>query len=186
MPFAWVSMELIRSIGALGFPWINLGLTQTEYLPLVQIADITGSYGISFWIILINIGFYLSIISKNSLKYLILTSAMFLLVLSFGLIRINTIEDVNTDSVSIAITQPNINPDEKWEPESREEIFSLMHGFLDSALNLDADLVMWPESAIPAYLRLSNHRRRPITNKLEKYNVQRTMKNQELKKNFQN
>ncbi len=171
LPFTWVSMELIRSIGALGFPWINLGLTQTEYLPLVQIADITGSYGISFWIILINIGFYLSIISKNSLKYLILTSAMFLLVLSFGLIRINTIEDVNTDFVSIAITQPNINPDEKWELESREEIFSLMHGFLDSALNLDADLVMWPESAVPAYLRLSSHRRRPITNKLEKYNV---------------
>ena len=58
LPFAWVSMELIRSLGALGFPWINFGLTQTEYLPLVQIADITGSYGISFWIILINIGFY--------------------------------------------------------------------------------------------------------------------------------
>jgi len=171
LPFAWVSMELIRSLGALGFPWVNLGLTQTEYLPLIQIADITGSYGISFWIMLINIGFYLSIISKNKLKYLVITSIMFLLVLSFGLIRIITIEDVTTDSVSIAITQPNINPDEKWEPESREEIFTLMHGFLDSALNLNPDLVMWPESAVPAYLRLSSHRRRPIINKLEKYNI---------------
>ena len=171
LPFAWVAMELIRSIGALGFPWINLGLTQTEYLPLIQIADITGSYGISFWIILINIGFYLAIIYKDKSKYLIVTSLVFLLVFIFGYIRIITLDETSTESVKIAITQPNINPDEKWDPESREENFALMHGFLDSALNLHPDLVLWPESAVPAYLRLSNHRRRPITAKLAKFNI---------------
>ncbi len=171
LPFAWVAMELMRSLGALGFPWINLGLTQTEYLPLVQIADITGSYGISFWIILINIGFYLAVISKNKRKYLIITSLIFLLIFSFGYIRIVTIDEVNNESISIAITQPNINPDEKWEPESREDNFALMHGLLDSALNLNPDLILWPESAVPAYLRLSSHRRRPITIKLAKFNV---------------
>jgi apolipoprotein N-acyltransferase len=171
LPFVWVTMELIRSLGALGFPWINLGLTQTEYLPLIQMADITGSYGISFWIILINIGFYLALISKNKRKYLILTSLIFVLVFSYGLIRINTIDEINSAPVSIAITQPNINPDKKWEPESREEIFSLMNGFLDSALNLKPDLVLWPESAVPAYLRLSSHRRRPIIERLAKANI---------------
>ncbi len=171
LPFAWVSMELLRSLGALGFPWINLGLTQTEYLPLLQIADITGSYGISFWIILINIGFYLAIISKDKRKYLIITSLIFVLVFGFGLIRINTIDVVNIEPVSIAITQPNINPDEKWEPESREENFALMHDLLDSALNLNPDLVLWPESAVPAYLRLSSYRRNPITAKLAKFNI---------------
>lgn len=171
LPFAWVTMELIRSLGALGFPWINLGLTQTEYLSLIQIADITGSYGISFWVVLINIGFYLTIISKDKRKHFILTSLIFVLVFGFGLIRINIINVVNTEPVSIAITQPNINPDEKWDPESREENFELMHGLLDSALNLNPDLVLWPESAVPAYLRLSNYRRRPITEKLAKYNI---------------
>ncbi|MEE8478982.1 MAG: apolipoprotein N-acyltransferase [Candidatus Neomarinimicrobiota bacterium] len=171
LPFAWVAMELIRSIGALGFPWIILGLTQTEYLPLIQVADITGSYGISFWVVLINIGFYLVIISKDKRKYLIITSLIFVLGFGFGLIRINTINFVNTEPVSIAITQPNINPDEKWESESREENFALMYGLLDSALNLNPDLVLWPESAVPAYLRLSSHRRRPITEKLIKFNI---------------
>ncbi len=171
LPFAWVAMELIRSLGVLGFPWINLGLTQTEYLPLIQIADTTGSYGISFWIVLINIGFYMAVISKDKRKYLIITSLIFLLVFSFGLIRINTIEDVNSEPISIAITQSNISPDEKWEPESREENFKLMHGLLDSALNLNPDLVLWPESAVPAYLRLSSYRRNPIVAKLAKFNV---------------
>ncbi len=171
LPFAWVTMELLRSFGALGFPWINLGLTQTEYLPLIQIADITGSYGISFWIIIINIGFYLAIISKDKRKYLIITSLVFLLVFSYGYIRIVTLDEANTNSVTIAITQPNINPDEKWEPESREENFALMHGLLDSALKLNPDLILWPESAVPAYLRLSSVRRRPITTKLAKSNI---------------
>ena len=171
LPFAWVAMELIRSLGVLGFPWINLGLTQTEYLPLIQIADITGSYGISFWIVLINIGFYLAIISKDKRKYLIITSIIFLLVYSFGLIRINTIENVNSEPISIAITQSNISPDEKWEPKSREENFKLMHSLLDSALNLNPDLVLWPESAVPAYLRLSSYRRNPIVAKLAKFNI---------------
>ncbi|MBU0528973.1 apolipoprotein N-acyltransferase [bacterium] len=171
LPFVWVTMEFLRSLGALGFPWINLALTQTVYLPLIQIADITGSYGISFWIILINIGFYLAIISKDKRKYLIFTSLVFLLVFSFGIIRINTIDDIKTHPVTIAITQPNINPDEKWDPESREQNFALMHDLLDSALNLNPDLVLWPESAVPTYLRLSSLRRRPITTKLAKFNV---------------
>ena len=171
LPFAWVAMELLRSIGPLGFPWINLGLTQTEYLPLIQIADITGSCGISFWIVLVNIGIYLAIISKDKRKYLILTSLVFLIIFSFGYIRIANIDEAKTEFVTIAITQPNINPDEKWDPESREENFALMHSLLDSALNLNPDLVMWPESAVPAYLRISNHRRRPITDKLAKFNI---------------
>lgn len=171
LPFVWVAMELVRSLGALGFPWINLGLTQTEYLPLIQIADITGSYGISFWIILINIGFYLALISIDKRKYLIITSLIFMLVFSYGLVRINTVKNIKSEPVSIAITQSNINPNEKWEPELREEIFSLMHSLLDSALNLNPDLVLWPESAVPSYLRLSSHRRRPITEKLAKFNI---------------
>ncbi|MEE8341220.1 MAG: apolipoprotein N-acyltransferase [Candidatus Neomarinimicrobiota bacterium] len=171
LPFAWVTMELIRSFGPLGFPWINLGLTQTEYLPLIQIADITGSYGISFWVVLINIGFYLTIISKDKKKRLIITSLLFVLFFSYGLIRINTIDTANTEPVSIAITQPNINPDEKWDPASRKQNFILMHGLLDSALNLYPELVLWPESAVPAYLRISNRRRFPITEKLDKYKI---------------
>ena len=92
LPFAWVTMEILRSLGSLGFPWINLALTQTDYLSLIQIADITGTYGISFWIILINIGIYLTIISASKSKYLAVTSLIFILMFGYGFIRINTFE----------------------------------------------------------------------------------------------
>ena len=41
-----------------------------------------------------------------------------------------------------------------------------MHSLLDSALAKNPDLVLWPESAVPAYLRISNYRRKPISDKL--------------------
>ena len=58
-------MEWIRSFGPLGFPWSNLALTQSKYIYLIQIMEITGTYGISFIIISINVIIYHSI-KKNS------------------------------------------------------------------------------------------------------------------------
>ena len=53
-PFAVVLMEWLRSLGPLGFPWSNLALTQINFLPIVQIMDITGSYGVSALVLIIN------------------------------------------------------------------------------------------------------------------------------------
>ena len=48
LPFIWVSIEYFRSFGALANPWISLANTQIDYLTLIQNAEYTGIYGISF------------------------------------------------------------------------------------------------------------------------------------------
>lgn len=53
-PCIWTAMEFIRSFLLSGFPWFFAGHTQYQYLPVIQIADITGVYGISFIIIMVN------------------------------------------------------------------------------------------------------------------------------------
>ncbi|MBI3655906.1 MAG: apolipoprotein N-acyltransferase [Acidobacteria bacterium] len=54
-PCAWVASELARNhLAVNGFPWCLLGYSQTAHLPLMQIADITGIYGVSFLIALVN------------------------------------------------------------------------------------------------------------------------------------
>ncbi|MBT7974237.1 MAG: hypothetical protein HN687_08805, partial [Candidatus Marinimicrobia bacterium] len=58
LPFLWVTMEWIRSFGALGFPWANLATTQTVFLPVVQMVEFTGTEGVGFWILLINVVLY--------------------------------------------------------------------------------------------------------------------------------
>ena len=51
----WVTVEYIRSYGLLGFPWVSLANSQTNYLYLIQNVEYTGIYGITFWILLVNL-----------------------------------------------------------------------------------------------------------------------------------
>jgi len=52
---AWVAAELFRSLIPFGgFPWMLIGYSQTDYLRLIQIADIVGVYGISLLVVWVN------------------------------------------------------------------------------------------------------------------------------------
>lgn len=53
-PCIWVTLEFLRSFFLSGFPWFFVGHTQYRYLPVAQISDIAGVYGISFVIVLVN------------------------------------------------------------------------------------------------------------------------------------
>jgi len=54
-PFIWIVMELAASVTPFGgFPWLLAGYTQTRFLPVIQIADITGIYGVSFLLLCVN------------------------------------------------------------------------------------------------------------------------------------
>ncbi|MDI6793939.1 MAG: hypothetical protein QME81_13920 [bacterium] len=53
-PFVWVGIEFIRSLGVLGFPWGILGYSQYKQLTVIQVADITGVWGVSFLIVWVN------------------------------------------------------------------------------------------------------------------------------------
>ena len=54
-PFGWIIFEYFFSIGIMGFPWMSLATTQTNYLPVIQIVEFTGIFGVSFWIASLNI-----------------------------------------------------------------------------------------------------------------------------------
>ena len=54
-PFAWIFMELAMSVSPFGgFPWLLAGYTQTSFLQVIQISDITGIYGVSFLLLCVN------------------------------------------------------------------------------------------------------------------------------------
>ena len=59
MPLVWTSVEYIRNMDVLtGGPWTSLANTQLDFHTLVQNAEISGIYGITFWIILLNVCIY--------------------------------------------------------------------------------------------------------------------------------
>jgi len=54
IPAAWVVFDYVRSIGILGYPWGIIGTTQFRFLPMIQIASITGVWGVNFVVLLCN------------------------------------------------------------------------------------------------------------------------------------
>ncbi len=53
---AWTVMEWARTLGSLTMPWAQLSYSQFRVLPLIQISDLTGAYGVSFLLVLLNAG----------------------------------------------------------------------------------------------------------------------------------
>ena len=173
LPLLWVSIEYLRSFGPLSFPWINLALTQTFSLSLIQIADVTGSMGISFWIVVLNVIIYIAINSKGAEKIILFIGALLLLIIFLlGFFRISSIQNRYTENeVRVAIVQPNIDPNLKWEQNFRDRIFNTMDSLHNVAIKLDPDFILWPEAALPTYLRINYSNRRSILQKVKKSNI---------------
>jgi len=160
IPFLWVTMEWMRSFGPLGFPWANLATTQTSFLPVIQMIDITGTEGVGFWILLLNVVLYISIKAEGKKRTLLLCLAiLFFLPWIFGSIRLPAFEfDENQPHREVAVIQPNINPNQKWESSFRPRLYEIMDSLHTEAISLSPDLILWPEAALPVYMRVSTKR----------------------------
>jgi len=166
-PFLIVSMEWIRSFGPMGFPWGNLVLSQLDFLPLIQIIEITGTYGITLYILLYNVILYILLREFNLNKYL----AIFAFIFMFGLwitghYRMKQFNN-SSQNINIAILQPNIDPNAKWEYDKKKETIAYMDSLHSIAIELDPDLILFPETALPAYLRLNHRVRNMIQKKVD-------------------
>jgi apolipoprotein N-acyltransferase len=54
VPAAWVACEYIQNHALSGFPWYYLAHAAYRALPLIQISDLTGAFGVSFVIAMVN------------------------------------------------------------------------------------------------------------------------------------
>jgi apolipoprotein N-acyltransferase len=159
LPLAWVSFDFIRSFLFSGFPWAMLGHSQYRILPLIQIADITGVYGVTALIVLANVVLYriLRGISGTSVPYP-LKSAMFLVIslvatLLYGFNTLNRHVETAGTPIRVALIQGNIPQDVKWSPAFREKTLSIYERLTREAGRGGVDLIVWPESAVPFFFQ---------------------------------
>lgn len=165
-PFLIVLLEWARSFGPLGYSWGNLALTLTDYTSLIQTIEYGGTYLISFIIILINLIFYFGLINKRKIYFIVSFLIIFGLHIS-GNSRIKIFEKYDETSINVAIIQPNIDPNEKWDYSSRAETIKYMDSLHTIAISLNPDVIIFPETALPAYLRLNNLVRSKIQSRVD-------------------
>ena len=171
LPFLIVILEWFRSFGSLGFTWGNLALTQSEYPFMLQFLDFTGTYFLAFIIITLNLIIYLYVNDNKFLKVNIRSIIFMLLIIPiFGFYRMKNISPTNK-SINVAIIQPNIDPNKKWDYNLRKQTISLMDSLYQDAINMAPDLIIFPETALPSYLRIEKRVRKKLQRKVNQSGI---------------
>jgi len=163
-PPLWVSLEYLRGFLLSGFPWEMLGYSQFETLPMVQISDITGVYGISFIIILVNASLFRMASAWNergwkpASKELLTAAVILTLTGTYGQWRLREIEmGVKKERpYTVSLIQGNIRQDVKWEPSFQEETVKIYTDLTLLAKLHHPDLIIWPETATPFFFQVAN------------------------------
>jgi len=158
-PVLWVVLEYIRSYALTGFPWSSIGYSQYKFLHVIQVGDITGIYGISFLVLMVNGAFADLILVKKRVQQMPLfpisltivgLSLVFIIItvsLGYGHWRLGQQRSGNI--VKASVIQGNIEQDKKWEPAFQNEVLETYFTLSLKAAETSPQMIVWPETAIP-------------------------------------
>ncbi|MEA1987673.1 MAG: apolipoprotein N-acyltransferase [Pseudomonadota bacterium] len=144
-PAVWVLIELIRSTIFGGFPFLLSGTTHLHTW-LDGFAPVFGVWGVS-WTVAISAGLLLWLFKQRSW---VVASMSLCLIWSLGglLQQVEWVKPISKP-IEVALIQGNIPQAEKWLPDAFYPSLKTYIGLTKQ--NMDADVVVWPETAIPAY-----------------------------------
>lgn len=145
-PPLWALLEYLRGVLLSGFPWSFLSHSQYNFLPVIQVVSLTGAYFLSSLIVAVNCLVYLIIKRKRfPLAYGSFVVCVILVCLIFGFSRLK--EPIKGD-LKASIVQGNISQDVKFN-EAYKTATVQTYSSLTLSRGRAADLVIWPETAMP-------------------------------------
>jgi len=158
----WVLIEWSRTWFLGGFPWLPLAASQWQRSAVLQIAAWTGAWGVSFILIVFNLGFaaYFHRALRDGLPSLRRRPPEFLLallILMFATIlplsdtfhRASYVRPL----ASVAIVQPDIPQTLKWDPASAPAILDILEKSTLAVAMSYPDVILWPEATTPLAVR---------------------------------
>ena len=154
----WVVLEWTRTWFLSGFPWLPLAASQWTMVSMLQVAAFTGSGGISFMVIAVNIAFaaYAHRLFREGARGLNKRSQEFFLVLFLvlGCFCIHLVTAMNRKRFTVplarvAFVQPYIPQSVKWDRSKAPAIMQTIEDLTLRAGATHPDLILWPEAVTP-------------------------------------
>jgi apolipoprotein N-acyltransferase len=157
LAFGWFTIDYVKTIGFLAFPWGILGYSQYENLVLIQSASMFGVWGINFIILYCNTALAAFILvwkvrERGSAAALLQPSVHLFIVLAlllssvgWGILKLKEEEETSYTRKRVALVQANFDP---WSPQLNKNILLEME-LTRHALKSEPDLVVWSESSVP-------------------------------------
>ncbi len=181
----WVALEWLRTYLFSGLPWALLGYSQYLALPIIQIADVTAVYGVSFLLVLVNASLaeltLWAIRTKRgpvpmNRPWMPVTLALAGVVASllYGHWRLSQSEEIaarpTQTHVRVGLVQANIDQAHKWDAAYRRETIDRYLSLTDG-LAQRVDLILWPEAATPFLFEQELGYRTEVTTLVRRMNV---------------
>lgn len=167
-PALWVAFEWLRSWLLTGFPWLFAGYAALD-TPLAGWAPLVGVFGLSTILAAAGSGL-IAAIAVHSHKLWLWLLAMVAVFGSGHLLQHVEWTAAKGQPVSVAAYQPNIPLQQKWDRRYFQSILNQYRQNLTS-ISGTVDLLLWPESAIPAYQDRVAHWLTPATKQLAAANT---------------
>lgn len=166
----YTTADYLNNLSQFSFPWILLGNAFTYQLHKIQIIEIIGVFGLSFWAAGISAGIYyfykrfydkdFCIQSPRTFASLALIIFIYFAPDLYTAIYVNKAfqENAGSGKINIGIVQPNVDPWAKWG--GKQDV--LINEYLDEIRDLKKkdstiDLIVFPETAIPFYILNSSY-----------------------------
>jgi apolipoprotein N-acyltransferase len=154
-PPLWVAGELLRTHLLAGFPWGFLGYIPYRRLDVIQVGAWTGVYGVSALVVLVNAA--IAWACRRRTRLAVATAAAVVLLALGGAELAGRLVDRGAPaeaapSVKVALVQGNIDQAIKWNPAFQRETLRIYAQLTREAAPASR-LVVWPEAAVPAYVR---------------------------------
>lgn len=146
-PALWTLSEWVRGWFISGFPWLNVGYGQLD-TPIAGFAPVIGVYGVG-WLVALSAGLILSLFYLPWLKTT--TAGIVVAALWACGAWLNQVEWSSPagEPFKVTLLQGNIPQEIKWEPRHQRETLKLYIAM--TRQHWDSDLVVWPETAVPAF-----------------------------------
>ena len=151
LPLIWSGFEVFRTKGPISFPWVHLGYTLGDYLPMIQVVSVMGVFGLSFLILLTNTLFF-KFIKEKKYVYLVLAFFIPLFLFLYGSITLLN-KPLPHKTIKVHVVQPAINQLEKWDEDKFKKHLTQTYDLIDQIVTKRGDLIVLPETAIPDFLR---------------------------------
>lgn len=168
IPFVWVFIEYFRGYWFInGFPWLQIAYSQLQ-TPLKGYVPLIGVYGVGF-LLALTATFLVAAYSKQ-IRY---KNALFFILLIWGggfALQLLKWTEVKGKAIRVALVQGNVAQDQKWLAKNRIKTLTDYQQLTEQ--HWDADIIIWPESAIPAYLvQVKEHYLDPLSTKAKAHNT---------------
>ena len=156
-PAAWVTVEFLRSWALAPFPWLLLGSAFWKYPSVLPLFALTGVYGVSFAVVVVNTSIHRVAVSlgsgdrRQAAIWASITSGVVAALLLVASITGNGDDD---QQIKVGVVQGNYEQKVKWEESYRDDVISTYISLTRKAVSEGASIVVWPETAMPLYFQV--------------------------------